>query len=439
MRKERKGVFILLEVSQKVWIHPVQGFCPHPLSRKRFVCARMTRNRSTAFDAETAIMKKTTLTAALGLSLAFISPLFAQYDDPQKEEDMKNPIFQSSLTFLANPLPVADSAATTEAEMKPYVETIPGTELTFKMIPIKGGKFMMGSPESEEGRSDDEGPQIEVEVLPFWMEEHETTWLQFGQFALRDLQRNRRENDTLIARDRLADALAAPTNLWGTSSSHDNKGKQGYPATGMTIYAAQMYCKWLTALTGRYYRLPTEAEWEYACRAGSTTAYSFGDDDGDLDDYAWWFDNTLGDGVERVKQLKPNAWGLYDMHGNVAEWVLERHAADTYANRQPGTFAAPVRPAATLIGNMDPRNVVRGGDADTDEPADLRSARRLHYDESWRVDDPQFPRSIWWLTNAPAVGFRVVRPLDPPKTEEELKLYEADPAIWLEYRARNPR
>ena len=384
-------------------------------------------------------MKRTILTAALGLSLALVPPLFAQdEDDPQREEDRRNPIFQSSLTFLANPVPVADSVATTEAEMKPYTDKIPGTELTFKMVPIKGGKFMMGSPDSEEGRSDDEGPQVEVEVQPFWMEEHETTWLHFEQFAMQHLQRNRRESDTLTARDRIADALAAPTNLWGTSDSHDNKGKPGYPATGMTLYAAQMYCKWLTALTGRYYRLPTEAEWEYACRAGSTTMFSFGDDEGNLDDYAQWFDNTLGD-VERVKQLKPNAWGLYDMHGNVAEWVLENYAKDTYAHREPGTFAAPVKPPVHRLGMDDGINVVRGGDADTDEPADLRSARRQHYDERWRADDPQFPRSIWWLTNNGHIGFRVVRPLHPPKTEEELKLYEPDPNIWFEYRKVNTR
>ena len=371
------------------------------------------------------------------IAFGLVSPLFAEELDPQREEDKKNPIFQSSLTFLSDPVPVADSVANTEAEMKPYTETIPGTSLTFKMVPIKGGKFMMGSPDSEDGRLDDEGPQIDVEVKPFWMEEHETTWLQFEQFAILYLQRNRR-GDNVTERDRIADALAAPTPLWGTSDSHDNKGKAGYPAAGMTIYAAQMYCKWLTALTGRYYRLPTEAEWEYACRAGTTTAFSFGEDDADIDEYAWWFDNSLGD-VQQVKKLKPNAWGLYDMHGNVAEWVLERYASDTYANRQPGSFAAPVRPAATLVSNRDPINVVRGGSADSDEPSELRSARRLQYNEDWRADDPQFPRSIWWLTNNGAVGFRVVRPLHPPTTDDDLKQYEANPAIWLDYRSVNSR
>ena len=400
---------------------------------------RKLLNSDTQHSTHNMTEKKTFLLAAvLGLSFSIACSLLADELDAVQEADLQNPLMRSALAFLENPAPLADSVAATEAEMKTYTEMIPGTNLTFTMVPIKGGKFTMGSPDGEEGRNDDEGPQIEIEVKPFWMEEHETTWLAFEQFALKHLRQGRRQTDVLTERERLADALAAPTNLWGISDSHDNKGKAGYPAAGMTIYAAQVYCKWLTAITGRYYRLPTEAEWEYACRAGTATRFSFGDDEGDIDDYAWWFDNTMGD-VQQVKQLKPNPWGLYDMHGNVAEWVLERYAADTYANRQPGTFATPVRPALSRVGGQDGINVVRGGSADSDEPADLRSARRLRYDERWRADDPQFPKSIWWITNNPSVGFRVVRPLEPPKTEEEAKLYEPDPQIWLEYRKTNTR
>jgi hypothetical protein len=91
------------------------------------------------------------------------------------------------------------------------------------------------------------------------------------------------------------------------------------------------------------------------------------------------------------------------------------------------------------VGNNDPINLVRGGGADNDEPADFRSARRIKYDEDWRGDDPQYPRSIWWLTKKPNIGFRVVRPLNPPKTEEEAKQYEPDPEVWLDYKLRNGR
>ena len=354
------------------------------------------------------------------------------------EERLENPIFKSSLEFLKTPLPVDNSTATTESAMKAYIEKIPGTEVTFKMIPIKGGKFLMGSPGGEKGRLDDEGPQHEVEIKPFWMEEHETTWKEFEQFAIGLLQRARAQDLSFeqSPQTKLADAMASPTRVWDPGViSYGHFGKPGYPASGVTVYAAQVYCKWLTALTGRYYRLPTEAEWEYACRAGSAKAFSFGDDPDVLEDYAWFFDNTDGEGYKRVKQKEPNAWGLYDMHGNVAEWVLEQYSPDTYKNRKPDMFGAPVKkPSGSGFGQ-----IARGGHCEDDNLSDLRSARRLFSIKKWKDGDPQFPQSIWWTTDAPFVGFRVVRPLEPPKTEEEAQLYEPDPKVWFDYAELNSR
>lgn len=397
-------------------------------------------------------------------------PLAAQ--SASELERLKNPIFTPALDWLKDPVPCPDSQASSEPEMKAYQEKIPETDITFRMVPIPGGKFLLGSPETEKGRQADEGPVHEVTIAPFWMEEHETTWKEFEQYALKHLRQTHLKSETReLQRNALVDAFAAPTAPYNISSiSYGKSGKDGYPASGMTYYAAQAYCKWLTALTGRYYRLPTEAEWEYACRAGSTTAYSFGDDPEQLDDYAWYFEN-VEEGYEKIKKKKPNKWGLYDMHGNVAEWVFGQYKADTVSQikNEPENDRPKVRMfrikrglrfrnrikfylvadtyKKQLAGALqdlfvfpegDFGQVVRGGHCDCDDPADLRSARRLFSNPEWKAQDPMFPQSIWWVTEAPFVGFRVVRPLVPP-TAEEAKLYEPIPMVWKEYTDQNTR
>jgi formylglycine-generating enzyme required for sulfatase activity len=359
----------------------------------------------------------------------------ASAESPAAKERMNNPIFKSSLEFLKTPVPCPDSAAVAENEMKPYVETIPGTKVQFKLIPIRGGKFLMGSHEDEEGHQADEKPQHEVEVKPFWIEEHETTWEEYLQFAQKYLLESHKGRTDLTVNEKAADAMAKPTPAYDPGSiSHDNYGKPGYPASGLTNYAAQVYCKWLTNLTGRYNRLPTEAEWEYACRAGTKTAYSFGDNAEKLDDHGWHFGNSDGSS-QKIMKKKPNPWGLFDMHGNLSEWVLEQHDAKTYSSRKKDAFAAPVK----IVKGDGYGQIARGGNCEDDEPVNLRSARRLFSVEEWKLQDPQFPKSIWWVTDAAYVGFRVVRPLEPPKTDEEAKIYEPDPEVWLNYAELNQR
>jgi formylglycine-generating enzyme required for sulfatase activity len=191
-----------------------------------------------------------------------------------------------------------------------------------------------------------------------------------------------------------------------------NMGKRGYPAICMTQHSCRVFCQWLSAKTGRYYRLPTEAEWEYACRAGTTTAYSFGDDPAGLEEHAWWLDNS-GEKYQKVGRKQPNAWGLHDMHGNVAEWVLDQHTTDFYAQcKKQGVVKDPL-----AIPLQEYNRVVRGGSWD-DGPRRNRTASRVGSAEDWKQQDPQVPQSIWYFTDATFLGFRIVRPLALPSAEE---------------------
>ncbi len=178
----------------------------------------------------------------------------------------------------------------------------------------------------------------------------------------------------------------------------------------MTQIAAQSYCKWLSAKTGRYYRLPTEAEWEYACRAGSSSAYPFGNEEGSLRKFAWYSGNSEGK-YHAVKQLLPNAWGLYDMLGNVAEWTLDQYQ-DNYFEQIRN------KPANPLLQPVTKFPVTLKGGSFHDEAGALRSAARLASDRKWNARDPQIPKSKWWNTDAPFIGFRIIRPVRQPDAVE---------------------
>jgi formylglycine-generating enzyme required for sulfatase activity len=291
-------------------------------------------------------------------------------------------------------------------EFQPYIEMIPGTDVKFEMVPIADGTYTRGSSESEPGRNDDEDPQHEVTVPPFWMGKHEVTWDEFDLFAFSlDIKKKELAGIDLEKQsdsERAADAITRPTAPYADETF--GLGRRGQPVICITHHAAMEYCRWLSTKTGKVYRLPTEAEWEYACRAGTQTAYSFGDDPAQLGEYAWYFENS-NDKPHPVGKKKPNAWGLYDMHGNVAEWCLDHYAADTYSKFVPGKPAlAPV----VIPTEKRYAHVVRGGSWD-DDPELLRSAARRASDREWSVQDPQRPQSIWWHTDATFVGFRVVR------------------------------
>ena len=219
---------------------------------------------------------------------------------------------------------------TAPSEMKPYVEAITGAEVKFEMVPIPGGEFVMGSPAEEAKRNEDEGPQHPVKIAPFWMGKYEVTWDEYDQFAFSlDLKKKKRDGVDLAgqpAGEQKADAVTRPTPPYADETF--GFGRKGQPVICITHHAAMEYCRWLSAKTGKVYRLPTEAEWEYACRAGTKSPYFFGDDASQIGDYAWYVENA--EKPQPIGKKKPNPWGLFDIHGNVAEWCLDHYVADQY-------------------------------------------------------------------------------------------------------------
>ena len=311
---------------------------------------------------------------------------------------------------------VANQAEKAETDMKPYTNTIPGTEVKFEMMPIRGGEFVMGTPDKEKDRKPDESPQHPVKISPFWMGKYEVTWDSYLLFMYSDDEKKLRETHPTDDKvNEVADAVTRPSKPYVDMSF--GMGKSGFPAISMTQHGANKFCHWLSAKTGHFYRLPTEAEWEYACRAGTTTAYYFGEDAGQLGDYGWFFDNSDSK-YQKVGKKKPNPWGLYDMHGNVCEWVLDQYDPDYYQKFDPKTVVADPWNKAT---KPYPHSA-RGGSWDDDPPA-LRSGARGHSDRSWKATDPQLPKSIWYHSDAKIVGFRIVRPLRVPPPEEMVKYW----------------
>jgi formylglycine-generating enzyme required for sulfatase activity len=324
-------------------------------------------------------------------------------------------------------------AADPSPDSKPFTQKITGSDVEFNMVLIPAGKFKMGSPATEKNRKKDEGPQIDVEVDSFFMQTTAVTWDEYNLF-LSNYDRMAKMGKAGIPKDKWADAVTYPTPMYELEAGPklDRMGRPGrFPAVIMSQYAARQYTKWLSKRTGRFYRLPTEAEWEYAARAGTTTAYSFGDDIGKegkiLGEYSWYVDNSVlkkdGDPAYRkVGTLKPNPWGLFDMHGNVANWVLDQYDANWYAKFEGKT--SNWHDVINWPTKQYPR-CYRGGGYDM-EAEDCRSAARHHSSKDMNVKDPQLPQSPHWLTEGFTLGIRVVAPIKEPGEDEKAKYWNVD-------------
>ncbi len=313
----------------------------------------------------------------------------------------------------------------TVLEFKNFEEKIPGTAVSFTMRAIPGGQFEMGSPPGQKFRDPDEGPVREVEVDSLWIAEVEVTWDEYLAFFNATSSQGRKEAETETNED--VDGITGATPPWGAPDQGWGMGTR--PAITMSHHAAQTYCRWLSSVTGKSYRLPTEAEWEYAARGGTDGPYFFGGSPSDYSSDGLWhkifgadtavintyviYQENSPYKTQPPSEVKPNPFGLKNMLGNVSEFCLDYYDPLVYAKYPKGVIKNPRGP------RNGQEHVVRGGSY-KDGAADLRVADRdFTKTEAWLVTDPQIPKSIWWYSDEKHVGFRVVCEYDAEKLNSE--------------------
>ncbi|MGB2429462.1 MAG: formylglycine-generating enzyme family protein [Akkermansiaceae bacterium] len=301
-------------------------------------------------------------------------------------------------------------ASTAEGEAAAYTEEL-DTGASFEMLPVKGGSFRWQGEQADD--------VIEATISPFWMGKHEVTWEEYEPFMLTEIPREKDGQVLEFMRETIeddAELLARPTPPYMPMTY--GMPRDGHPAVSMTQHAANKYCQWLSYKTGHFYRLPTEAEWEYACRAGATTKFSWGDDAGKVAEYAH-LSGEVSSNYAKPGQLKPNAWGFYDMHGNVMEWTLDQHVE----NRRKHFGSDKVQDPWVIATKPYP-HVTRGGYWKQDVEAVACSARHPS-EPAWKQSDPQNPKSLWYHTDTPWLGMRVVRPATIPSVEEMYRAWNS--------------
>ncbi len=265
-------------------------------------------------------------------------------------------------TATATGLLVLALSATALAQAKPNeTVAIPGTDLKIEMVYVPGGKTKSGDPE------------VDVDLRPYWMSRTEVTWEAFVKYF---------ENRKLVK----VDGVTRPSPPY--EPPHGTMGTGAHPAVGMRWHGAMGFCEWVSALTGQRFRLPTDAEWEFAARAGSTAAGP------DKPDEVAWHKENAGAKTHLTGTKAPNAFGLCDLMGNVWEYSLEFHTPPEY------------------------RPMLRGGAWST-PAAELKFGARQEIKPEWYERDPNRPRSMWWLTDGPFIGFRLVRFADPAAKKDQ--------------------
>ena len=318
----------------------------------------------------------------------------------------------------------ADAAARTirsskQAKHKAYTEKI-NDKVSFDMMPIPGGTFLMGSPDDEKGRDANEGPQHPVTRQAVLDGKCEVTWDEYDIYW-ENRPKGRRRGPTITKKpDKLTDAITSPTPPYEDPTF-------GYGRRGLPGHRGHASCG------DGVLPLAVEEDGQDVSPAdggGMGMGVPGGHDDAvlcrrsaKLGDYAWYEKNS-NDMPHPVGKKKPNAWGLHDMHGNVAEWCLDSYQKDFYATLAEGQAVAAARSSCRRSDRYP--DVARGGSW-IDRPEKCRSAVRRGSDKTWLKRDPQSPQSIWWMTDADWVGFRVVRAVEE---DERLKGVRSKVTWW---------
>jgi formylglycine-generating enzyme required for sulfatase activity len=239
--------------------------------------------------------------------------------------------------------------------LAPYTETLPNSLVKVNMVPIPAGTVKIGSKA--------------IDVKPFWMATTEIPWEAYDVFIASG-PASRPYDQTEFA----VDAIARPSKSYILPDL--GWGHHGFPAINLSFTSVQMFCRWLSSETKKKYRLPTEAEWELACRDGVSGDWKI--DKADLDKSAWYSENS-GQVTHPIAKKQPSKLGLFDILGNVGEWAID----------------------------VDGKPVLCGGTY-LDSAADINPSTRKRWSPKWQESDPQIPKSRWWLADGSFVGFRLV-------------------------------
>jgi len=247
------------------------------------------------------------------------------------------------------------TSVASQAKLEPFTETLPKSAVKIQMIPVLGGKIKIGD-------------KI-VEVKPYWMAQTETVWEAYDTF-LSSGPPSKAYNQTEFT----IDAIARPSKSYILPDL--GWGHAGYPAINLSYTSAEMFCRWLSSVSKKKYRLPTEAEWELACRDGVNGEWKT---DKDQVEKEAWFVGNSDQTTHPVGKKLANKLGLFDLLGNVGEWATDLEGK-------------PVLCGGTFLDDID--KIVPG--------------TRSYWSRKWQETDPQMPKSRWWLSDGSFVGFRLV-------------------------------